>query len=123
MTRCCAIGCSNTSKTHHLFRFPSWKKDSSRRNVWVTNVGVHTSNENKEYRLCEQHFEDNQFRQRKTRPYLDKNAVPTLKLSNRNVQKETSAPFPKHIYLDHLVKMGLSPVMQMAILKFGVQCN
>ena len=82
MTRCCAINCKNTPKSgHHLFRFPSWKKDSKRRKIWVENVGAHTSNEIKEYRLCEQHFEDSQIRQTKTLPQLDRNAVKVMLLS------------------------------------------
>ena len=111
MTRCCAINCNNKSKLgHHLYRFPSRKKHSNRRDLWISNVGAHTKNDSKEYRLCEQHFEHSHFSQRKIKLVLNSDAVPTLKLFNSNNVQVPSVIFAKDVYLDHSYATGMTKV-------------
>lgn len=78
MTGCAAMNCTNSSeKGFKLFSFPS---DKVRREKWIHNMSRKNWSPTRYSRICEKHFEESQFEQRradgvrKPKP----NAIPTL---------------------------------------------
>ncbi|XP_054930520.1 uncharacterized protein [Dermacentor andersoni] len=78
---CCASGCSNSvTRGKRLFRIPLSEKDSARREVWLAIIKRQGFVPTTGSRLCEDHFEPDQFEQCRAdgRKLLKHNAVPTI---------------------------------------------
>ncbi|XP_075542418.1 uncharacterized protein LOC142576259 isoform X2 [Dermacentor variabilis] len=78
---CCASGCSNSvTRGKRLFRIPLSEKDTARREVWLAIIKRQGFVPTTESRLCEDHFEPDQFEQYRAdgRKLLKHNAVPTI---------------------------------------------
>lgn len=78
---CCALGCSNSVlRGKRLFRIPLSEKDAARRQVWLAIIKREGFVPTAGSRLCEDHFEPDQFEQCRAdgRKLLKCNAVPTI---------------------------------------------
>ena len=111
MVTCSARNCKNTtqnSKGVSFFRFPpNTLKHIERRELWARNCGRDDLRpEGAEYRLCEQHFENDQIKRRQGSPRLVTNAVPTI--FNITVHKPTDTMFTNNICRDHAYARGMT---------------
>ncbi|XP_061880766.1 zinc finger protein 2-like isoform X1 [Entelurus aequoreus] len=111
MPCCAAPGCSyrNTSGKH-MHRFP---RDPERRKIWEVNVGREGWRANDYSILCEDHFDETQYEQRRVDGLkkLRTNAVPTLfafstmivlpTRHRRTHRADASPPLSKRIQLEH----------------------
>ncbi|XP_033124860.1 serine racemase-like isoform X2 [Anneissia japonica] len=89
MTGCSAVGCkSRPEKNVRLFRFPS---DKSRRKLWEVKLSRLNWKPTNNSRLCEVHFENDQFERLRTDRKLRRDAIPTL-FSHRPVPKHRKPP-------------------------------
>ncbi|XP_011172501.3 uncharacterized protein LOC105204918 [Solenopsis invicta] len=79
MPGCCAINCKNRSE--HGFRMFLFPRDEKRRHLWAEKCG---KNPTQNSRLCEYHFDDLQFENRREDGWrkLKPNAIPTIFESN-----------------------------------------
>lgn len=78
---CCALGCSNSVlRGKRLFRIPLSGKDAARRQVWLAIIKREGFVPTAGSRLCEDHFEPDQFEQCRAdgRKLLKCNAVLTI---------------------------------------------
>ncbi|KAL1472668.1 hypothetical protein MTO96_022890 [Rhipicephalus appendiculatus] len=78
---CCAFGCSNSVlRGKRLFRIPLSEKDAARRQMWLAIIKREGFVPTAGSRLCEDHFEPDQFEQHRAdgRKLLKCNAVPTI---------------------------------------------
>ncbi|KAH7959701.1 hypothetical protein HPB49_013126 [Dermacentor silvarum] len=78
---CCASGCSNSvTRGKRMFRIPLSEKDAARREVWLAIIKRQGFVPTSGSRLCEDHFEPDQFEQHRAdgRKLLKHNAVPTI---------------------------------------------
>ncbi|XP_037514003.1 uncharacterized protein LOC119390453 isoform X1 [Rhipicephalus sanguineus] len=78
---CCAAGCFNSVlRGKRLFRIPLSEKDTARRQVWLAIINRDGFVPTAGSRLCEDHFEPDQFEQHRAdgRKLLKCNAVPTI---------------------------------------------
>ncbi|KAK8772287.1 hypothetical protein V5799_024468 [Amblyomma americanum] len=80
MGNCNAVGCSNSQKKRFtLYRFPQGDKNRARSRVWEVRTKWDKWKANDNSRLCEVHFEPEQFEPlRKGPKKLKCTAVPTL---------------------------------------------
>ncbi|XP_064487909.1 uncharacterized protein LOC135400097 [Ornithodoros turicata] len=79
MGGCCALGCKNsTYGGKRLFRVPTGERNAKRREAWLRLIG--RSYNYKDARLCEDHFEPDQFENHRAdgRRLLKGMAVPTI---------------------------------------------
>ncbi|KAM7303561.1 uncharacterized protein ISCGN_013512 [Ixodes scapularis] len=77
---CSAAGCSNTRKKgFHLHRFPEGQRNRARNRIWQENVRRDKWKPNANSRLCEVHFDDDQYeRNRDDGLKLKQSGIPTL---------------------------------------------
>ncbi|CAL1290654.1 unnamed protein product [Larinioides sclopetarius] len=96
MTGCAAPNCHNSSRKNvRLFRFP---RDEHRRKLWISNCKLNCSETIIYTRICEIHFEENQFELHRQDGWkkLKPNAVPTVFPDPPESPKKTKEKAQKH---------------------------
>uniref|UniRef100_UPI00358EA960 uncharacterized protein isoform X2 n=1 Tax=Myxine glutinosa TaxID=7769 RepID=UPI00358EA960 len=89
MTGCCAFGCSNRAEQgYKLYGVPQGNRNVDRRKRWLCAI-KRQSFDPKAARLCEVHFDSNQFEPNIDGKKLKPNAIPSL-FSYKLVQKKES---------------------------------
>ncbi|XP_042904282.1 THAP domain-containing protein 7 isoform X3 [Parasteatoda tepidariorum] len=81
MTGCCAFGCTNNTKHgYKLYRLPVGARNEARRKIWLLRIGRANWDPNENSRLCEVHFTEDQFENRRAdnRRLLKQTAIPTV---------------------------------------------
>ncbi|XP_064472698.1 uncharacterized protein LOC135387422 isoform X2 [Ornithodoros turicata] len=100
MPCCCAVNCSSRpERGFAMFAIPQGKRDVSRRERWLNNIGRKDFDPTKRTVLCELHFTPDQFEPRILQEYgkkkLRPNAVPTL-FPHLTAPKQEKSPPESH---------------------------
>nr|XP_054926326.1 THAP domain-containing protein 1-like [Dermacentor andersoni] len=110
MPGCCVPLCAgSTTKGLRCFRFP---RDKERRKVWEAKVRRQDWNVNDNSRICERHFEEDQFegKRKDGRRLLKSTAVPTLfDFGPQPKRREPLAPRPFPSSTAHGTAVDSSP--------------
>jgi hypothetical protein len=98
MPRCCVFGCDNNEKSTniHFFSFPNKNKSPKIYRQWLNKIKRSNFTPSKHSRVCSSHFKESDYEcsallkkqllsgHGKTKLFLNKDAIPTLRLPDNN---------------------------------------